>query len=262
MVEQVGESMGREFESKVVVITGAAGVIGTWIADAFAAEGAILVLSDKRRDQLDSMKKEGRWGASEVLIHESELSDAESLKDLVSAVEKRWGAPHILVNNAGVYPHSPLLEVELEEWNRIINVNLTAPFVLTKSFAGLMIGKGIRGSIVNILSGASLTVSRNGVPYSVSKAALLMLTRGSALELAPHKIRVNGVSPGFAAGSEVSPLDNDYVERMIRSIPLGRMSGPNDAASAVLYLSSEKASFITGTMLSVDGGRTAGPVTL
>lgn len=254
--------MVREFDSKVVIITGAAGVFGSWIADAFVREGATVVLVDNRVDQLYSYVQDGRWPKEQILIVETELTNITSLGSLAAEVQSRWGSPDVVVNNAGIYPHAPLRETSIDEWRRIMDVNLTAPFVLIREFSDLMVAKGIQGSFVNILSGASVSVSKNGVPYSVSKAALHMLTRGAALELAPYKIRVNGVAPGFAPGSQVSLLDEAYIERMVASIPLRRMSGPTDAADAVLYLCSKKASFITGILLPVDGGRTAGPVTL
>lgn len=258
----VDGDVAKEFESKVVVITGAAGIFGSWIADAFIKEGATVVLSDNRVDALHSYVHDGRWPEQQVLIVKTELTEMASLRSLVTEVQYRWESPDIVVNNAGIYPHAALRETDSEQWRRIMDVNLTAPFILIREFSDLMVAKGIQGSFVNILSGASVSVSKNGVPYSVSKAALHMLTRGAALELAQYKIRVNGVAPGFAPGSQVSLLDDAYIERMVASIPLQRMSGPTDAADAVLYLSSERASFITGILLPVDGGRTAGPVTL
>ena len=243
-----------------VVLTGAAGVIGGWIADEFARHGAALLLSDWRVEALESDLAAGRWSGSSVHIHRADLRDPESVEELTSVVADRFDAPDALINNAGIYPHAPLLDVTTSDWEAIIATNLTAPFLLTQGIARLMIAKSVRGSIVNIASGAALTVSPGGTPYSVSKAALVMLTRGCALELAPHGIRVNAVGPGFAPGSSVSPLDADYVAGMAATIPLKRTSGPRDAPAFVAYLCSPAADFITGTFMNVDGGRTAGPV--
>ncbi len=251
---------GGEFVGKKVLVTGAAGIIGGWIADAFASRGAEMCLSDRRASPLESEVTNGRWKGVNVHIHETELRDRNSMESLVLSVASQWGAPDIVVNNAGVYPHNALLNVDLDEWQAILDINVTAPFFLISKMAKLMIDQGVAGSFVNILSGASVTVSRDGVPYSVSKAALAMLTRGASLELAPHGIRVNGVAPGFAPGSEVSTLDDEYVESMRRSIPLGRVSSAADSPEAVVFLSSSRASFITGAVISVDGGRGAGPV--
>ena len=129
---------------------------------------------------------------------------------------------------------------------------------VSRELARLMVDAGVKGSIINISSGASRQMRNGSVPYCTSKTALERLTKGFALELAPYGIRVNVVEPGFAPGSVVSPLSEDYVERMKTRIPLGRTSGPRDAPEAVLYLASEKASFITGAVLSVDGGNSIG----
>jgi 3-oxoacyl-[acyl-carrier protein] reductase len=243
-----------------VVITGAAGVIGGWIADEFSRHGASLFLSDQRVEPLESDLAAGRWSGSSVHIHRADLCSPESVEELVRVVADRFEAPDALINNAGIYPHAALLDVTRGDWDAVIGTNLTAPFLLTQRIAGLMIHNAVSGSIVNIASGAALTVSPGGTPYSVSKAALVMLTRGSALELAPYRIRVNAVGPGFAPGSSVSPLDPEYVTTMASTIPLGRTSGPGDTPAFVVYLCSQAADFITGTFMNIDGGRTAGPV--
>ena len=139
-----------------------------------------------------------------------------------------------------------------------VSLSTTAPFILTRDLARLLVAAGDGGAIVNISSTAAETTSVGSGHYSASKAGMAMITRAFALELAPHKIRVNAVTPGFAPGSVVSPLSDEYARRMIESIPLGRASGPHDASEAVLFLCSERASFITGTTLHVEGGRSAG----
>lgn len=249
-----------EFDGATVVVTGAAGIIGGWIADAFALRGARLVLSDLRGDRLRSDVAGGRWPADRVLIHDTDLRLQASVEELVGLVRERSGAPDVVVNNAGVYPHAPLLDVDRAEWDRVLETNVTGPFMVLRGMAPLMIESGRRGAFVNIASGASVVVGPTGVPYSVSKAALAMLTRGAALELAPHGIRVNAVGPGFVPGSDFSPLDDGYVERMVASIPLGRTSGPADAPEMVVFLCSRRAEFVTGNLVHVDGGRSAGPV--
>jgi 3-oxoacyl-[acyl-carrier protein] reductase len=121
-----------------------------------------------------------------------------------------------------------------------------------------MIARGVQGAIVNIGSGASRQMRIGSVPYCTSKTALERLTKGQALELAPHRIRVNVVEPGFAPGSEVSLLPADYVEKMTARIPLGRTSAPDDTPGAVMYLCSDAAAYITGAVLAVDGGNSIG----
>jgi 3-oxoacyl-[acyl-carrier protein] reductase len=246
------------FKDKGVVVTGAAGVFGRWIAAAFAREGARLCLSDNRRDAAEALAAELSLDAARTLVHGTELTDEASIRDLAATVRDAWGAPDIVVNNAGVYPKGGLLDLPTEAWDRIFDINLRAPFLITREMAKLMIDQGVKGAFVNVSSGASRQMRNGSVPYCTSKTALERLTKGFALELAPYGIRMNAIEPGFAPGSVVSPLSDDYVERMKARIPLGRTSGPDDAPDAILYLCSPKASFITGTVLSVDGGNSIG----
>ena len=247
-----------EFENKTVVITGAAGIFGRWIAAYFAREGARLCLSDIRGDVLESVAGELGLDREKTLLHTTELTDDASLLDLVSLVRREWKAPDILINNAGIYTKFGLLDMELSDWDRVFGVNLRAPFVLTREMAKLMIAGNRKGSIINISSGAARQMRNGSVPYCTSKTAIERLSKGFALELAPHGIRVNVVEPGFAPGSAVSTLSDDYVAAMLKRIPLGRSSGPDDAPAAIGYLCSDKASFITGAVLSVDGGNSIG----
>jgi 3-oxoacyl-[acyl-carrier protein] reductase len=247
-----------EFHDKTVVITGAAGIFGRWIAERFAREGAKLCLSDNRRAALAALAADLGLAADRTILHPTELTDEASIIDLGARIHEAWNAPDIVVNNAGVYPTGGLLELPAAEWDRIFDINLRAPFLVTQQLAKLMIAASRKGAIVNISSGASRRMRAGSVPYCTSKTALERLTMGFALELAPHGIRVNAVEPGFAPGSEVSRLSADYVASMKARNPLGRTSGPGDAPEAVAFLCSEKASFITGAVLAVDGGNSIG----
>ncbi|WP_293856192.1 SDR family NAD(P)-dependent oxidoreductase [uncultured Alsobacter sp.] len=246
------------FAGKSVVVTGAAGVFGRWIAAAFAREGASVCLSDNRGDKLDAIARDIGLDPARTLTHATELTSEASIVDLAATVKKAWGAADFLVNNAGIYPHAGLLDLPVAEWDRIFDINLRAPFLVTRELAKLMIAEKRQGAIVTISSGAARQMRNGSVPYCTSKTAVERLTKGLALELAPYKIRVNVVEPGFAPGSDVSPLSDEYVEKMKQRIPLGRTSGPDDAPGAILYLCSDAASFITGTVLSVDGGNSIG----
>lgn len=247
-----------EFKDKRVVITGAAGVFGRWIGQYFAREGAILCLSDRRLEPLKAFADTLGQPSDRILLHETELTDEASILALTALVKRTWGAPDFVINNAGLYPKFSLLTMAVSDWDRIFDVNVRAPFIVAREMANLMIAEGRKGSIVNISSGAARQMRNGSVPYCTSKTALERLTKGLALELAAYGIRVNIVEPGFAPGSEVSPLSDDYVARMAARIPLGRASGPEDAPGAIAYLCSDKASFITGAVLSVDGGNSIG----
>jgi 3-oxoacyl-[acyl-carrier protein] reductase len=247
-----------EFADKTVVVTGASGVFGRWIAEAFWREGARVVLADMRVEPAEAIVTANGVGRDRALVQGVDLTREDSILALGDAVRARWGAPDILVNNAGVYPKGGLLDIPAAEWDRIMGVNLRAPFLVTRMFARDMIAAGKTGSVVMISSGAARQMRNGSVPYCTSKTAIERLAKGFALELAPHGIRVNVVEPGFAPGSVVSPLPDDYVTRMNARIPLGRSSGPEDAPGAILYLCSARAGFITGATLSVDGGNSIG----
>ena len=242
-----------EYAGARVVLTGAAGVVGTWLAEAFAAAGADLLLSDARAEPLTALAN--RLGAAHVV---ADLTDPAGLRTLGAAIRDR--APEVLVNNAGIYPRTPVATTEPDDVRRILDVNVTATFELSRQAIGAMVAAGISGRIVNISSGAAVRPGPRGSVYAASKAAVEALTRSMAIEVAASGIRINAVQPGFAPGSEVSALDDAHTTSMLARIPLGRTSGPTDAPGAVLWLCSSAAAFVTGTTLAVDGGRTAGDV--
>ncbi|ESR23768.1 SDR family NAD(P)-dependent oxidoreductase [Lutibaculum baratangense] len=246
-----------EFRGKSVVVTGAAGLYGRRFAEAFAAEGAKVCLTDRDQGEL-----EGLLGEMELpegsFAHAADLTDDASMKALIDAVGERFGAADVVVNNAGIYPSGFLLDIDVADWDRIFDVNLRAPFVLSVGFAKQMIAKGVKGSIVNISSGASRKMRRTVVPYCTSKTALDRLTKGLAIELAEFGIRVNALEPGFGAGSTVSQLAEEHVKRVTAAVPLGRESKASDLGPAVLYLASSAAEYVTGATLTVDGGNSIG----
>jgi 3-oxoacyl-[acyl-carrier protein] reductase len=248
-----------EFKGKKIVVTGAAGIYGGRIAAAFAAEGAILCLSDMRRDKLDEVVATLGLDPATTLLHGTDLTQDDSIADLAALVGREWGAPDFVINNAGIYPRTGvLINLDVAEFDRIMSVNVRAPFLVTQAMARLMITRGVEGAFVTIGSGAARQMPIGSVTYCVSKTAVERLSKGQALELAPHKIRVNLVEPGFAPGSEVSLLPPEYVDRMIARIPLGRMGQPHESAGMVVYLCSQAAAFITGAVVAVDGGNSIG----
>lgn len=245
-----------EYAGARVVITGACGIFGTWLAEAFAAAGARLLLTDARAEPLGALA--GRLGATAVA---ADLADTGELAALTAAIGRAWESPDVLVNNAGVYPRTPLATTEPADVRRILDINVVAPFELSRQVIALMVRARVKGRVVNISSGAAVRPGATGSVYAASKAAIETLTRSMALEVARDGIRVNAVQPGFAPGSEVSALSAQHVTSMLARIPLGRASGPGDMAAAVLWVCSSDASFVTGTTIAVDGGRTAGDFT-
>lgn len=254
-------SIQHELSGKRVVVTGACGVIGQWISEALHKAVAVVCLTDaKQADLLQLSQKLGLSGDS--FTHACNLRETADIQALADAVAEKWGAPDVVVNNAGIYPSSFLLDMEVDDWDAIFDINLRAPFILTRAMALLMIKKGVRGNIVNISSGAARKMRRTVVPYCVSKTALDRLTKGLALELSEYGIRVNALEPGFAAGSAVSNLTDDHINTVTNSIPLGRASSSQDVTEALFFLASDRGGYVTGATLTVDGGNSAGVMTV
>lgn len=249
-----------EFSGRKVVITGASGVYGGFLARSFAAEGANLCLTDLNAGPLEAHLRgcAGQGAGPESFAQAADLCDDGSLDALIGAVAERWGAPDIIINNAGIYPSFFLLDMTTADWDRVFDVNLRAPLVLSTGFARQMIAEGVKGAIVNISSGAARKMRRTACAYSTSKTALDRLTKGLAIELAEYGIRANALEPGFAPGSSVSPLSDTHVHKVLNAIPLGRPTGQQDIGQAAMFLCSAAAAQITGATLSVDGGNSIG----
>lgn len=246
-----------DIKGKRAVVTGACGVIGRWLAQTLHEAGATLCLTDAKQSELDAFAKELGLGG-DSFVKTADLTDETSIVALAAEVGKRWGAADILVNNAGIYPSAFLLDTSTAEFDRIFGINLRAPFILTREIATQMVRKGVKGSIINISSGASRKMRRTVVAYCTSKTALDRLTKGFGVELAEYGIRVNALEPGFAAGSKVSELTEAHIQSTISQIPMGRPSSREDVGNGLLYLASDASSYVTGATLTIDGGNSIG----
>lgn len=242
--------MRERFAGRKVVVTGAAGVYGRAIAAGFAAEGASLVITDHDAARLEATA--AGLPPGRVVLHPADLTLDGDI-DALARAACAGGAPDVLVNNAGIYPFIPLMEVSPAQYDRILGVNLRAPFRLMQAIGGAMAAAG-RGAIVNITSAAAEVVRGNGVPYGASKAALEYLTRAFALELGPRGVRVNSARPGFAEGSAEVRMPPGYADA-IRSRSLLKSRGaPADFAAVVIWLCSDEAAQVTGSVLDAGGG--------
>ncbi len=246
-----------DLAGKRVVVTGACGVIGRWIVQAFQEAGCELCLTDARAAELEAQATQvGLGGKSFAWV--ADLTNEASINTLIAEIGTRWGSADVLVNNAGVYPSGFLLDISTEEFDRIFSINLRAPYLLTKGMALQMVRRKVKGSIINISSGASRKMRRTVVPYCTSKTALDRLTKGFAIELAEFGIRANTLEPGFVAGSTVSALTDTHVKNTVAAIPLGRPTSLADVRNGLFYLASEASSFVTGSTLTIDGGNSIG----
>ncbi|MBB4931307.1 NAD(P)-dependent dehydrogenase (short-subunit alcohol dehydrogenase family) [Lipingzhangella halophila] len=248
--------------SRTVLVTGASGGIGKAIARRFLAEGASVVLSD--RDEARCAQTAEELAAPErVSTVAADVADPESARSCVRTAWEHADGLNVLVNAAGVYPSRPLLEMTDAQWRGVLATNLDGPFALSTEFARALVDRDRPGDIVNITSGAGDRARWGAAHYCTSKAGLTMLTRALALEFAEHRIRANAVSPGFVeVGSHVNPLSAEYVRAVEAGRPWPRPGVPDDVASAVAYLCSEDAEWITGTTIAVDGGVGAGNAAL
>ena len=236
----------------VALVTGAARGIGLAVAKRFLAEDWCVALLDVEAELLKG-SVDALGAAERTLALECDVSDADAVAAAFGAIGRRFGRLDALINNAGIAVFAPLMETSDAQWKRVLEVNLTGPFLCTKAAVPLMREHG--GAIVNITSISALRASTLRAAYGTSKAGLAHLTKQLAVELASLGIRVNGVAPGpvdtaMAKAVHTPEIRADYHD----AIPLNRYGLEEELAEAVLFLCSDRASYITGQILAVDGG--------
>ncbi|GAA3591409.1 SDR family NAD(P)-dependent oxidoreductase [Agrococcus terreus] len=241
-----------------VLVTGAGSGIGLEIARSFARLGDALTLVDLHAAPLEEAAAAAlEAGAASATTIAADLRGPDAAEAVVA---EAWAAApvDVLVSSAGVYPATPFLELDATTWDLVLDINTRAPVLLAVALARRAIEAGRPASVVSISSGAALRARPGAAPYSTSKAALEAATRAAALELGPHGIRVNAVSPGFVeVGSAVNPVTDEYAAA-VGDTPLGRRGRPDDIARAVVWIAGDEAAWITGEVLRVDGGSSTG----
>ncbi|MBM3537006.1 MAG: SDR family oxidoreductase [Alphaproteobacteria bacterium] len=238
---------------KVALVTGAARGIGLATASRFLADGWQVAMLDILGDTLHSAAR-ALGHADDVLALEADVSDPKAVEGAVQQAQRQFGRIDALVNNAGIAVFKPILDVTLEDWQRVLAVNLTGPFLMTQAVAPIMRDQG-GGAIVNITSISGVRASTLRVAYGTSKAGLAHLTRQQAAELGEYGIRVNAVAPGpvdtaMAKAVHTPEIRADYHDH----IPLNRYGLESELASAICFLCGDQAAYITGQLLGVDGG--------
>jgi NAD(P)-dependent dehydrogenase (short-subunit alcohol dehydrogenase family) len=250
-----------ESAERVVMVTGAGGRLGRPCALAFAREGARLLVTDVAAAPLAETARLLSEQGARVTAVPGDVTRREDVERVVAEGTRALGPVDVLVNFHGYVPTRSLLEVAVEEWDRTFAVNVRGTMLCCQAVARQMVERGARGSIVNISSGASTSARAGAAHYCGSKAAVNMLTEVFAIELGPHGIRVNAVAPGLVLDAVVRKGDgpgHPYVGDMLAATPLGRTGAPEDIASAVLFLASERAGWVTGEVLYVTGGTHCG----
>ncbi|RDD52944.1 MAG: SDR family NAD(P)-dependent oxidoreductase [Candidatus Korarchaeota archaeon NZ13-K] len=243
-------------EGKVALITGGTSGIGLATAELFMREGALISIVGRDRGKGEAALR--ALGGGRVSLHLGDVSREEEARRLVDEVVDRWGRIDILVNAAGVFRAAPLTELSVEDWDHVINVNLRGTFLMTK-FSLPHMGD----SIVNVSSIAGISPYPRGTAYCSAKAAVIAFSKALALELADKGIRVNAVVPGLVDTPMLRGIAGS--EERFRSysslVPMGRVARAEEVARAILYLASPLSSYVTGAVLVIDGGITAGRMT-
>jgi len=238
-------------EGKIGIVTGAGSGIGEAIAKKLAQEGCHLVATDINETSLNRVVNEIQSLGYNAIGVKADVASKAEVELLVSATIQKYGKIDLLVNNAGIYPASPITELKEEEWDRVIDVDLKGVFLCSQEVIKYMI-KQKSGAIVNIGSIDGKEPSGGNAHYSAAKAGVMNMTKTFAVELAKYGIRVNSVSPGWVATSNV--LANDRWKMIINKIPLGRLAKTEEIANGVLFLLTDYASYITGEILDINGG--------
>ena len=252
------ENQFFNFTGKVAVVTGASKGIGEAIARYLANFGAKVVISSRKQADLDILAAEMRQGGGDVTAIEAHMGDMAQVKNLFDKTVEIYGGIDILVNNAAANPHfGPTVECPEAAFDKIMEINVKAPFVLSKLVQPVMKQRG-GGSIVNISSIAGITPDPGLGMYSVSKAALNMLTKVTAKEWGADGIRVNSVCPGLIKTKFSKALwDNEKIlDHFTKKLPISRMGTVEEVASLILYLASDASGYCTGGIYTVDGGTT------
>lgn len=241
-------------EGKKAVVTGSSRGIGKGCAVTLAHYGADVVVT-----YVESLKKAEKvvqkiedMGRKSFAVN-VDVSRENEARQLFERIIDEFGRIDVLVNNAGIHQHLKTWELSLEDWERIINVNLTGIFLCSKE-AVFHMKEAQTGSIINISSCVAFTGTNHEIHYASTKAGIIGFTKSLALEVAPFKIRVNAVAPGFIATDMVLPLTNEERNKLESQIPLGRLGEPGDIGESVAFLASDLAQYITGETLHVNGG--------
>jgi len=253
--------MSKRFENKVIVITGGGTGIGRGIAKRFGSEGAEVVIAGRRQEPLDAVVGEIASAGGKAWTHICDVRSVDEIQALVDAVIARSGHIDVLINNAGVPGEGAFLDVSPDYYDHVLGTNLRGAYFTGQRVAKAMVEGGKGGCIINITSIDATAADGPYSAYCTSKAGLVNLTRCMAFELAPHKIRVNSVAPGFTmtemTSNAVTTEELDYLQNRFDRVPMRRLGTVEECAALVAFLASDEAPYITGENITIDGGLTA-----
>ncbi len=240
-------------DGKTALVTGASQGIGEAVARTLAAQGARVVLAARSAGKLERVAGEIAEAGGEAAVLELDVAQAEAVDARLATLEPPFADVDVLVNNAGITADNLLARMSLADWNRVLETNLTGAFVLTKAvLRGMMRRRW--GRVVNVSSVVGLMGNAGQANYAASKAGLVGFTKSLARELGSRNITVNVVAPGYVQTAMTEALGESARDELVRSIALRRLGTVDDVAAAVVYLASEEAGYVTGTVLNVSGG--------
>lgn len=247
---------GEKLLNKVTIITGGAQGIGKTTVEMFASQGAKVVMWDINEDKGRSAVLEFKEKGFEIEFTYVDTTRYPSVEDAAKKVFDKYSRIDILINNAGITRDATQLNMTLEQWQQVIDVNLTGVFNCTKAVAPFMV-QNMAGRIINTSSLVGIYGSFGQTNYAATKSGVVGITKVWARELSKHNITVNAVAPGFIETDSLKTIPEKIIKSIQEKIPLGRLGKPSDIANAYLFLASEEASYISGSVLSVDGGYVA-----
>jgi gluconate 5-dehydrogenase len=245
-----------DLSGKTALVTGATHGLGMAIATGLAKAGARIVVNDISQQKLDSAKSAYLANGIDVYTLQFDVTDEKKVIEGIAEIEKYVSPVDILVNNAGIIKRIPIVDMRVEEFRQVIDVDLVAPFIMAKNIVKGMINRG-NGKIINICSMMSELGRDTVSAYAAAKGGLKMLTRNMATEWAKYNIQVNGIGPGYFATSQTEPIRvnghpfNDFI---ISRTPAGRWGNPDDLQGAAIFLASKASDFVNGQIIYVDGG--------
>lgn len=242
-------------DGKVVLVTGASSGFGHHFAPALARQGAKVVVAARRRDPLLALEEQIESNGSKCLAVAMDVTSRDSVKAAFDQAEATFGYVDVIINNAGVGDSNSMFDVSDDEWDKVMDTNLKGAFNVSQEGARRMNMQGKSGSIINIASVLGLRVASHLTAYCASKAGLVQLTKAMALELARYKIRVNAICPGYF----LTDINRDFMEtdagkQMIKRVPQRRLGELNELLGPLFLLASDASTFMTGSVISVDGG--------
>jgi len=243
-----------KLNNKIVIVTGSTRGIGKAIAESCAAAGAKLIISGRKQDQANAIAKEiATTYNTETLGVACDVSNAKSCQDLVKACLDQFGTIDILINNAGITKDNILLRMKDQEWEDVVQTNLNSVFYMTKAVSRTMLKKKY-GKIINISSVVGITGNPGQANYAAAKAGINGFTKSVAKELGAKNIFCNAIAPGFIDTDMIDSLPTEYIDNIISNIPLKKLGTTADVSNLTLFLASDLSNYITGQVISVDGG--------